>query len=111
MTIKMIKLITQEEILAEVTNETPTFVQLKNPMILMVVGEGQLGLVPWPPLADKDEIMINVSSISYSYLPKEELLNHYRQRTGSIVTAGPGVLNQLDRWRGESSNHILRKES
>lgn len=99
MTTKCFKIITGEQVLADVLNETKEFVQLKNPVVLAMVGEGQLGLMPWVPLAEKPEVTLDTKNVILSYIPKQELINHYKTRTGGIVTAGPGVLGQLDDWR------------
>lgn len=95
MAVKCLKLVSQEEIIVEVTNETGEFVQFKNPLMLMLVGEGQLGLFPWLPLADKSEFTLKTDKILIDYVPKIELINTYKQRTGGIVMAGANTLNQL----------------
>lgn len=94
MTVKCLKLISGEEIIGEVVTGNKG-VTIDNPMALVATQEG-LAVIPWLPLAnDGKNIGIEHSSIMLSYVPKVELVNHYKQRTGGIVTAGPGVLNQL----------------
>ena len=95
MTTKSFKLVSGEEIIADVVNSTSDFVQLKNPMVMVIVGEGQLGMMPWLPLAEKPEVMIKEVNILLSYIPKQDLINHYKRQSGGIVTAGAGALNQL----------------
>jgi len=92
---KSFKLISGEEVLADVINETNEFVQLRNPVVLGMVGEGQLGMISWMPLAEKQEVTLQTRNIMMSYVPKQDLINHYKQRTGGIVTAPAGVLNEL----------------
>lgn len=92
---KCIKLISGEEIITDVTNETPTAISFKNPVCLMVVGEGQMALVPWLPLAEKSDFIISADRVMLTYVPKTDLVNAYKQKTGGIVTAGAGALNQL----------------
>lgn len=101
MTMMIFKLVSGEEILADVINQTGEIVQLKNPVMLVVVAEGQLGMIPWLPLAEKPEITIKMRDVMFSYVPKQDLVNHYKQRTGGIVTANPQVLKQLDSWHKE----------
>ncbi len=52
MSVKCFKLANGEEILSTVTNETSELAVLKQPHIIFVAGEGQLGMVPWLPLAE-----------------------------------------------------------
>jgi hypothetical protein len=94
MGVKGFKLITGDEIMGDVTNETGEYVQLKNPVALAMAREG-LALIPWLPIADRPECVINTRNIIVSYVPQKELINHYKQQTGGIVTAGVGALNQL----------------
>jgi hypothetical protein len=96
MAVKCLKLISGEEIIGEVISGN-NGVTIDNPMVLVATQEG-LAVMPWLPLASSSrDFVIENSFIMLSYVPKTELVNHYRERTGGIVTAGPGVLNQLSR--------------
>ena len=92
---KCFKLVSGEEIIADVTNETGEFVGLKNPMVLAMVGEGQLAMYPWLPLAEKQEHILELRNVMLAYTPESRLLSGYKQKTGGIVTAPAGILNQL----------------
>ena len=95
---KCFKLINDEEIIADVENDAGTFVVLKNPMVLAVVGEGKLAMYPWLPLAEKQEHILQCHNILIEYIPNAQILSGYKQRTGGIVAASPGLLNQLGGW-------------
>ena len=94
---KCIKLVSGEEILTEVLSESSDIIYIKNPVVMIMAREGQLAIVPWLPLAEKQECSIKKSDIILSYIPKQDLVNHYKQQTGGIVTAPAGVLNRLER--------------
>lgn len=96
---KCFKIVSGETILADVVNQTGEFVQLKNPLAMLLAGEGQLMLVQYLPLSNSDECIIETKHIVLSYEPKPELVSHYKQRTGGIVPASPSILGQLDNWR------------
>ena len=97
---KCFKLVDGDEIIADVTNETGEFSGLKNPMMLTIVGEGQLAMYPWLPLADKQEHILEHRHVLIEYTPNTQLISGYKQRTGGIVTAPAGILNKgiLSEW-------------
>jgi hypothetical protein len=95
MATKCIKFVSGEEVVADVVSETLTSISIKNPLVLIVVGEGQLALMPWLPLAEGSEFVFDTEKVMISYIPKQELVNTYKQRTGGVVMAGAGALNQL----------------
>ena len=95
---KCFKLLSGEEIIADVTNETSEFIGLKNPMVLAMVGEGQLAMFPWAPLSNKQEFMLEVKHIILSYTPNTQLLSGYKQKTGGIVVAPAGLVSDLGGW-------------
>jgi hypothetical protein len=95
---KCFKLVDGDEIIADVENETNVFVALKNPMALRVVGEGQLAMYPWLPLAEKQEHTLELRNVLIEYTPNQQLISGYKQRTGGILAAPAGILNQLNDW-------------
>ena len=96
MQIQCLKLVSGEEIIANISSENEK-IKVSKPMMLVMAGEGQLMLVPWLPLAEKSEVTIEKNNVLFSYIPKVDLENHYRQIIGGIVTAPAGALNRLDK--------------
>lgn len=80
-----------DEILGEVEEKDNTVV-IKQPMMLMMQKEG-LTMVPWLMFAQKQEVTLNKSDILFQYVPKTELVNAYKERTGGLVTVPAGVLD------------------
>jgi hypothetical protein len=95
---KCFRLVNGDEIISDITNETDIFIGLKNPMMLAIVGEGQLAMGPWIPLAETQEYILEKRNVLIEYTPNRQLISGYKQRTGGIVVASPGVLNQLNDW-------------
>ena len=91
MTIKMVKLVTGEDLLADVTEEENK-ITLKEPMALIMQGQG-LQMVPWLMLAKVQEVTFDRSKTVLTYEPKDELVSAYQQQTGHIVTAPANVLD------------------
>ncbi len=84
-----------EEFIGKVTEETETTLTVKDPLAMIMVAENKMGMAPWLPLAETTEFVINKSFVVVAYTPKQELESHYNQTTGGIVIAPGGALNQL----------------
>ena len=67
--VKVLKLITGEEVIARITEEENNLITLKNPMILQMVppttSTGQIGfaLVPWMKAAKNDNMTISIEHV------------------------------------------------
>ena len=91
MTVKCLKMVSGEELLGEV-EEGIESTAIKDPVVVVVVGEGKLALVPWLPLSTKPEAKITNTHVIASYEPNEQLINHYKGVVGGIVTAPANAL-------------------
>jgi hypothetical protein len=81
--IKLIGLVTGEQLIVKVLDSTTQNWKVKTPVILMPMGEGKLGFAPWVPYADSDSIFINSDKIVFMSVPQTELLNKYNEAFGS----------------------------
>jgi len=94
MDVRIVKLITGEELLTQLEphDEGQT---LKQPMVLIMQPgpQGGLQMVPFLMLAKGDSVDVRDENILFTYEPKEELANAYRQQVGSIVTAPANAIN------------------
>lgn len=92
MNIKLVKLVTNEEIICElVEREDSVNVVFKNPIVMMAVpnedGQMGLGLAPWIPAGITKEIPIKAEHIVCIVEPSKDLYDHYNQTYGSgIIT-------------------------
>lgn len=92
MDIKIVKLVTGEQLLTEFAQVGPEKVQLTKPMMLIPGPEG-IQTMPWLMLAKKEEVVIEKCHIMAVFDPKDELVNGYKQQVGAIVTAPANALN------------------
>lgn len=93
--VKIVKLITGEDLLTQVDEWEGDKVKLTKPMMLVMQQgpQGGLQMVPWLMLAKEESVVVDSSSVLLSYEPKEELVSAYQQQTGSIVTAPANALD------------------
>ena len=98
--IKLFKLVTGEEVLAEVLPGHPNSTRLKNPVrVAMVPGATgpSVGFAPFPtfaPQTKNSHIDISDNMIVYSYVPEEDFIMQYNQIFGSgIIVPSKQILN------------------
>lgn len=92
MRIECFKLVTGEDVLAEVNLESEFRFVLNNPVAIAVVrgndGQPNVGLAPFPiyaPQIKGAKIELLKTSISYHYVPSEDFVNNYNQIFGSGI--------------------------
>jgi len=96
MDIKVLKLITMEEVLSEIESEDDTHFVLVNPVGIAVVrgkdGQPNVGLAPFPLHGEQkpdNTIAIPKRSVVYSYVPSQDFINNYNQIFGSGIVVPP----------------------
>lgn len=91
MSIKAYKLVTGEEIIGTITEETPEEVNLKNVLIVATQytqdGKASIGFVPFMPYIPKDSIIkIKTEKVIFSNDVDDIMINQYNSVFGKIVT-------------------------
>ena len=94
---KIVRLSSGEEIICktEVLDQGGTeFIKIKNPAILVPVGDGQLAFAPWLPYGDiTDGLEIEMKFIVFIIRPQVELSNQYNETVGNgLVVPSQGQL-------------------
>lgn len=98
--IKFIKLLTGEEILAEIISQTSERVEFKNPVRIVVIPQApqmqatqpKIGLAPWAEFSDEKTFTISTNHIICVMNPIKEFINQYNTIFGGIVTAPSGLI-------------------
>ena len=80
MNIKILRLITSEELIGDWNRETNT---ISNPVVMVPVSKEQIGFTPWIPLAEEEEIQLKESHILTVATPDTKLQNEYNRLFGS----------------------------
>jgi len=93
MNVKVVKLVTGEQLLTEVAEIGSDRTRLTKPMMLIPGPEG-IQTMPWLMLAKKEEVIVDNIHIVAIFDPKDELVNGYKQQVGAIVTAPAHALNK-----------------
>jgi hypothetical protein len=91
--VKIIKLITGEELLGEVTESSPipTSVIIKNPIRIVVMPNKidpktpNIGFAPWAEFTDDKSFVLDKSHILAIMNPIKEFVNQYNSMFGGLV--------------------------
>jgi hypothetical protein len=88
MTIKILKLVTNETVLADVgVNASGQFI-LSEPVSIRMFptqiagGQPQLGFAPWPDFADMDntvQVIVEPLHVAYHYTPNKDMADEYQK--------------------------------
>lgn len=89
--IKLFRISTGEEIVAELLEETSDSVTLQNGLVLIPTQTGGIGFAPWSPVISKNNPKIRVSKnfIVYMIEVDDEVKSKYNQMYGSKIITGP----------------------
>ena len=95
MAVKYVKLITGEDVIADVT-ETEQGLQLKNATKFIMTEQG-LGLMPYAPFSKTNTFVVRNEHIICSSEVDDEIYNAYNSRYGSglVVAHGSGMLKGI----------------
>lgn len=89
--LKLMKMISGDELLAEVTNETDTHVSIKNAVRVVVMPSKAnpqtptVGFAPWADFSEDKQFTIHKAHVIVMMKPVQEFVNQYNAMFGGIV--------------------------
>ena len=88
MNVKLIKMWTGEDVIADLVKETDDSIVIKNPIVAVPSGQGKIGFAPWSPLLEGRDTDLEVTRRYVVYInePQEEFVSNYRQMFTGIAT-------------------------
>ena len=89
MNVKLIKMWTGEDVIADLVKETDDSIVITNPITLIPSGQqGQVGLAPWSPLLKGKDVELEVTKryVVYIIEPQDDIVSNYRQMFTGIAT-------------------------
>lgn len=95
MEIKVLRLVTGEDIIAQIKKEDDEFVLLNKPQRFIMTQEG-VASMPMIPISKDDEYKIDKKHIILKCEPEDEIRNMYNSKfgTGVILPSSPGILER-----------------
>ena len=98
MSIKIVKLLTGEEILAKVLPSSDHIVIMENPVRIVVMPNKidpktpNIGFAPWAEFSDDKTFTIDKSHVVVIMTPIKEFVNQYNTMFGKLVTPQSGLI-------------------
>jgi hypothetical protein len=88
MNIKLIRLNTGEDIIANLMRDFDDIIIISNPVVVIPSGRGELGFAPWAPLLSKEveEIAISKNFVVYISDTQDQIIEQYNQIFSRIIT-------------------------
>jgi len=86
--IKLIRMSSGEDVVAEVVFEDTNNIKIKNAIVAIPTGNGHLGFAPWSPILSKEEKTINVAKqfVVYQAEPDSSVVEQYNTMFGNVIT-------------------------
>jgi hypothetical protein len=96
--VKILKMISGEELLAEVVAQTGTELVIKNPVRVVVMPSKSnpqtptVGFAPWAEFSEDKEFTIHMAHVIVTMKPVQEFINQYNSMFGGIVAPSPKLI-------------------
>ena len=87
MNVKLIRIVTGEEVVAEVVSETDDTITVKNGLVVLPTGQS-IGFAPWATVISKEEPEITMSRKHVIYVAEvqDSVSKKYKEMFGNIIT-------------------------
>jgi len=83
--VKLFRLNSGEEVISKVLENSKTSGTwlLKSPAIILPMGNGKLGMAPWLPYCETDNMELPEKAVAFVAVPRVQLVNEYNENFGS----------------------------
>lgn len=93
MKIKLLRLVSGEEIIAEITNTDEETYLIKDAIVMIPAGEGRIGFMPFMPYTEaKDGLTIRKQDVMFSVDPIKDMIDQFRQARSGIEIPNKGII-------------------
>ena len=85
MTVKLIRMWSGEDVIADITEESSDSITITDPIVAVPSQkQGQIAFAPWSPLLQKDKLEVTKKYIVYMADPQEDIIEQYNSMFGKI---------------------------
>ena len=85
MTVKLIRMWSGEDVIADITKEDTDSITFTDPIVAVPSQQqGQIAFAPWSPLLQKDKLKVTKKYIDYIGDPQEEIIEQYNSMFGKL---------------------------
>ena len=91
--IKLIRLTSGEEIIAEISHELNSTIIVYDAIIIIPTGQGKIGFMPWMPYTRaKNGLILRKEDIMFIIDPIQDLIDQFKSARSGIVTPPKGMI-------------------
>ena len=85
MTVKLIRMWSGEDVIAEITKEDTNSITITDPIVAVPSQkQGLIAFARWSPLLQKDKLEVTKKYVVYMANPQEEIIEQYNSMFGKI---------------------------
>ena len=85
MTVKLIRMWSGEDVIADITEENSDSITITDPIVAVPSQkQGQIAFAPWSPLLQKDELEVTKKYVVYMADPQDDIIEQYNSMFGKI---------------------------
>ena len=85
MTVKLIRMWSGEDVIADITKEGTDSITITDPIVAVPSQkQGQIAFAPWSPLLQKDKLEVTKKYLVYIGEPQAEIIEQYNTMFGKI---------------------------
>ena len=85
MTVKLIRMWSGEDVIADITKEDTDSITITDPIVAVPSQtQGQIAFAPWSPLLQKDKLEVTKKYVVYMADPQEEIIEQYNSMFGKL---------------------------
>ena len=85
--VKLLRMVSGEDVVCTVVKNTEDTIVIKDAIVAIPTGQGQLGFAPWSPIISKDESEITISErfVIYQAEPDSSVVEQYNTMFGNVI--------------------------
>ena len=86
--VKLLRMVSGEDVVCTVVKNTEDTIVIKDAIVAIPTGQGQLGFAPWSPIISKEESEITISErfVIYQAEPDSSVVEQYNTMFGNVIT-------------------------
>ena len=85
MTVKLIRMWSGEDVIADITKEDTDSITITDPIVAVPSQQqGQIAFAPWSPLLQKDKLEVTKKYLVYIGDPQPEIIEQYNSMFGKL---------------------------
>ena len=87
MTVKLIRMWSGEDVVADIVEETTDSIVITDPIVAVPAQQqGRIAFAPWSPLLQKDKIEVTRKYLVYIGDPQPDIIEQYKSMFGKLST-------------------------